>query len=163
MSRPQTLAEVARISRENASDFAMALDEFADEFYLDHPDKVAQQRRLDPIPEPVGDSLIDAWIGAAGEHLAQRWGLSVPTWTQRSEHFALQDPAFFPPSRALRGVLIVESPPAFRSRLLFTMVEPLARARFPQGVPRAKVPLEWPPPDDAAESLEVPAIGFSSL
>jgi hypothetical protein len=75
MSRPQNLAEVARIARENATDFAMALDEFVDEFYLDHPDKAAQQRRLDPVPELAGDALIDAWIGATGEHLAQRWGL----------------------------------------------------------------------------------------
>jgi len=144
MARPQNLAEVAGISRANIADFAMALDEFVDEFYLEHPDKAAQQRRLDPIPVPVGDALVDAWIGAAGEHLAQRWGLRVPAWCYRPEHNALEDPHFYPPSRALRGVLIVESPPAFRSRLLFTRVEPLARARFPQGVPRAKVALEWP-------------------
>jgi hypothetical protein len=81
MSRPQTLAEVARITRTRPADFAMALDEFMDEFYLDHPDKAAQQRRLDPIPGTIGDPRIDAWIGAAGEHLAQRWGLRVPAWT----------------------------------------------------------------------------------
>ena len=144
MSRPQTLAEVAQIARGRAPDFAMALDEFMDEFYLDHPDKAAQQRRIDPVPDPVGDPLIDAWIGAAGEHLAQRWGLHRPAWTQRPEHFALQKPVFHPDSRALRGVLIVESPPAFRSRLLFTRVEPLDRARFPAGVTRARVALEWP-------------------
>lgn len=144
MSRPQTLAEVAQIARERAPDFAMALDEFMDEFYLDHPDKAAQQRRIDPVPEPVGDPLIDAWIGAAGEHLAQRWGLRRPAWTQRPEHFALQKPVFHPDSRALRGILIVESPPAFRSRLLFTRVEPLDRARFPADVARARVALEWP-------------------
>jgi hypothetical protein len=148
MARPQSLAEVARIARENAPDFAMALDEFVDEFYLDHPDKAAQQHRLDQIPEPVGDALIDAWIGAAGEHLAQRWGLRVPAWCYRPEHFTLHEPAFFPPSRALRGLLIIESPPAFRSRLLFTRVEPFQRARFPAGEPRAKVPLEWPPPEE---------------
>jgi hypothetical protein len=145
MARPQTLAEVAEIARAKPPDFAMALDEFVDEFYLDHPDKAAQQRRLDPIPEPVGDACVDAWIGAAGEHLAQRWGLRVPAWTRRSAHFALQAPVFMPDSRALRGVLIVESPPAFRSRLLFTRAEPLARARFPTGVPRAQTALEWPP------------------
>lgn len=148
MSRPQNLAEVARIGRESGADFAMALDEFVDEFYLDHPDKAAQQRRLDPVPEPVGDALVDAWIGATAEHLARRWALRVPTWCYRPEYYALEDPAFFPPSRALRGVLIVESPPAFRSRLLFTTIEPLARARFPAGVPRAKVALEWPPPEE---------------
>ncbi len=144
MSRPQTLAEVARLAQTRKSDFAIALDEFVDEFYLDHPDKPAQQRRLDPVPDVVGDAVIDAWIGAAGEHLAQRWGLRRPAWTQRAEHFALETPVFLPQSRALRGVLIIESPPAFRSRLLFTRAEPLARARFPHGVARAQTALKWP-------------------
>ena len=129
----------------------MALDEFVDEFYLDHPDKEAQQRRLDPVPEPVGDPLTDAWIGAAGEHLAQRWRLRVPDWTQRAEHFRLEKPVFLPASPTLRGVLVVESPPAFRSRLLFTSAEPLLRARFPRDAVRARVPLEWPPPDAGEE------------
>src|SRR5580704_230573 len=92
MARPQSLAEVAAVARANRSDFAMALDEFVDEFYLDHPDKAAQQVRLDPFPEPVGDPLADAWIGAAGEHLALRWGLRAPDWTQRAVHFALEQP-----------------------------------------------------------------------
>src|SRR5438105_5407310 len=105
MLRPQNLAEVASLARANLSEFTMALDEFVDEFYLDHPDKAAQQRRLDPIPEPVGDALVDAWIGVTGEHLAQRWGLRVPAWCYRPEHDVLADPAFFPPPRALRGML----------------------------------------------------------
>jgi len=150
MSRPQTLAEVAQIARARPDDFALALDEFTDEFYLDHPDKAAQQRRLDPVPATVGDARIDAWIGAAGEHLAQRWGLRVPAWTARQEHFALEKPVFMPHSRALQGILIVESPPAFRSRLLFTTAEPLARARFPAGVARARTALEWPKADRAS-------------
>ena len=145
LRRPQTLADVAEIARQNSSDFAMALDEFVDEFYLDHPDKIAQQKRLDAVASCVDDPVIDAWIGAAGEHLAQRWGLKVPDWTKRSFHFALQQPVFLPASIALRGIVIVESPPAFRSRLIFTRAEPLARARFPSGAQRAKVPLEWPP------------------
>ena len=149
MARPQTLAEVASIARADRSAFAMALDEFVDEFYLDHPQKAVQQHRLDAVPEAVGDAAIDAWIGAAGEHLAQRWGLAVPPWTQREVHFALETAVFAPPSRALRGVLIVESPPAFRSRLIFTRVEPLARARFPRDAVRARVPLEYPPPKAA--------------
>jgi hypothetical protein len=148
MHRPQTLAEVARIVRTNPPDYAMPLDEFCDEFYLDHPDKAAQQRRLDPVPEPVGDALADAWIGAIGEHLALRWGLQVPAWTHRAAHFGLEDPHFAPAAKAMRGIVIVESPPAFRSRLIFTRAEPLARARFPAGVPRAAA-LQWPPPEDA--------------
>jgi hypothetical protein len=149
MARPQTLAEVAQIAHANGFDYAMALDEFCDEFYLDHPDKAAQQRRIDPVPEPVGDPLADAWVGATGEHLALRWGLRVPAWTGRAVHFALDAPHFLPASKALRGVVIVESPPAFRSRLIFTRAEPLARARFPRDVPPATVPLAWPPPEEA--------------
>jgi hypothetical protein len=151
MQRPQSLADVARRAREAPSEFHIALNEFADEFYLDHPDKAAQQRRIDPIPDIVGEPLIDTMIGAVGEHLAQRWGLLVPDWTQRHEHFALEKPHFMPDSRALRGVLIIESPPAFRSRLIFTGAEPLDRARFPKDVPRAKVPLDWPPPPERDE------------
>ena len=147
MQRPQTLADVAHQAREARSDFSLALSEFADEFYLDHPDKSAQQRRIDVVPEILHEPLIDTLIGAVGEHLAQRWGLRIPDWTQRPAHFALEKPHFMPDSRALRGVLIVESPPAFRSRLIFTGAEPLDRARFPKDVPRAKVPLEWPPPE----------------
>jgi len=147
MSRPQTLAEIAQIGRTHPADFAMALDEFVDEFYLDHGNKPAQQRRLDAVPEPTDDPRMDAWIGAVGEHLAQRWGLRIPGWTQRNEHFALEVPVFSPDSRALRGILIVESPPAFRSRLLFTRAEPLGRARFLAGVTRAVVGLAWPETD----------------
>jgi hypothetical protein len=149
--RPQTLAEVASIVRANPSDYAMPLDEFCDEFYLDHPDKAAQQRRFDPVPEPVGGALADAWIGAVGEHLALRWGLRVPEWTRRPIHFALQKPHFMPSAKAMRGIVLVESPPSFRARSIFTGAEPLARARLPANVPRAKVPLEWPPPKETEE------------
>ena len=43
-------------------------------FYLEK-DKAAQQAMLDPVPIPTGDPRNDAWLGAVGEHLAQRWGL----------------------------------------------------------------------------------------
>jgi hypothetical protein len=161
MFRPQTLAEVAQRTKKAPSEFYTALNEFADEFYLDHPDKAAQQQRIDPIPEPIGEPLIDAVIGAVGEHLAQRWGLHVPDWTQRPLHFALDEPRFLPNSKALRGVFIVESPPAFRSRLLFTGVEPLDRVRFPQNVARARVPLHWPPPPEIKEEAEAAASAVS--
>ena len=117
LRRPQTLADVAEIARQNSSDFAMALDELVDEFYLYHPDKIAQQKHLDAVPSCVDDP--------------QRWGLKVPNWTKRSFDFALQKPVFLLANIALRGIVIVESPPAFRSRLIFTRAEPLARARFP--------------------------------
>jgi hypothetical protein len=140
MSRPQNLDEVASTTIADSKSFANAIDEFIDAFYLDHPDKTRQQRRLNEPPAIVGDPFIDAWIGAVGEHLARRWNLEVPAWTRRPEHYLLSRPTFVPDSKALRGTLTTESPPAFRSRMIFTFVEPLQRARFPRDVERIRRP-----------------------
>ena len=139
MSRPQSLCEVSSIVIAGTKPFGFAIDEFLDTFYLDHPDKLRQQRRIDDAPAIVGDAFVDSWIGAVGEHLARRWDLSVPAWTRRPAHYALSLPRFVPDSKALRRTLLLESPPAFRSRLLFTFVEPLQRARFPREVKRIKM------------------------
>lgn len=122
----------------------MAHDEFLDDFYLAHPDKALQQAKLAPVPELTGDPFIDTWIGAAGEHLAQRWRLAVPAWTRRSGHSRLRLPRFVPDCRELAAMLVVASPPAFRSRLLFTIAEPLQRARFPRDEPRVELAVKWP-------------------
>jgi len=132
MSRPQTLREVSAIVVAEAKPFGRAIDEFVDAFYLDHPNKLRQQQRIDDAPTIVGDAFVDTWIGAVGEHLARRWDLAVPAWTRRPAHYALASPLFVPDSSALRTTLLLESPPAFRSRLLFTFLEPLQRARFPR-------------------------------
>ncbi len=138
--RPATLAEVAGIAASDPAYFSMALDEFCDAFYLDYPDKTRMQAHIDPAPPIIGNAEADTWIGAVGEHLALRWGLSVPAWTARPAHFALKEPVFMPPSKALATLMIAESPPAFRSRLIFTFAEPLERARFPAGVERVRMP-----------------------
>ena len=142
MRRPQTLAQVVEAAHGGDRDiFAMACDEFCDAFYIDYPHKALMQAHLDPEPPLTGDAEHDAWIGAIGEHLAQRWGLTTPAWTARAGHFALTTPVFMPPSKALQTLMIAESPPAFRSRLIFTFAEPLQRARFPAGV--AKIRMPW--------------------
>jgi hypothetical protein len=139
MSRPQSLGEVSSVVIAGTKPFGYAIDEFLDTFYLDHPDKLRQQRRIDKAPAIVGDAFVDSWIGAVGEHLARRWDLSVPAWTRRPAHCTLSVPRFVPDSKALRRTLLLESPPAFRSRLLFTFVEPLQRARFPREANRIKL------------------------
>jgi hypothetical protein len=132
MSRPLTLKDVAAAAIAGEKTFGDAMDEFVDTFYIDHPNKTMQQRRIADAPVATGDPSQDAWLGAVGEHLARRWGLEVPAWTRRPQHYALDRPKFIPDSRALRSVLLVESPTAFRSRLIFTFAEPLQRARFPR-------------------------------
>jgi hypothetical protein len=70
--------------------------------------------------------------GAAGEHLARRWGLVIPPWTDDPSRF-LKRPHFTTPLEDLKALLIVESPIAFRRRLIFTEAEPFRRARMPRG------------------------------
>ena len=128
MPRPHTLAEVAR--RRNAGeDFSLLLREFLDEFY-------GAVRRgeaaacLADAPEPLPDLQEHVSLGAIGEHLARRWKLCIPAWTDDPARF-LRRPYFTTALEGLKALLIAESPIAFRRRLIFTEAEPLRRARMP--------------------------------
>jgi hypothetical protein len=100
---------------------------FLDNFYT-QPSR--RQEMLDPEPELIGDAVLDATLGGIAEHLARRWGLSIPKWTERSERF-LKRPHFPTPFSKLRPLLVAQSPLAFRRRFIFTEHEPLKRARMP--------------------------------
>jgi hypothetical protein len=124
------LAEVAR-RRNTGEDFSFLLREFLDEFY----DEVRQGDAVACIedePECVPDLREHASLGAIGEHLARRWHLPIPAWTEDPSRF-LRRPYFTTTLEGLKALLIVESPIAFRRRLIFTEAEPLRRARMPQG------------------------------
>lgn len=138
--RPRSLADVARRAAIDPADFAIACDEFCDMLYLAYPDREAMQALLAPAPDPTGDARIDAWIGAIGEHLASRWGLATPGWVFRPDHDRLSGPDFMPRSPAMRDIVLAESPPAFRARRIFTVAEPLVRARWPRDVPFVRMP-----------------------
>lgn len=154
--RPRSLKEVAARASADTGSFADACDEFLDAFYLRHGDGEVQQGMLADPPIATGDAFRDAWIGAMGEHLAQRWGLPMPSWVRRKDHDRLSAPVFVPESKALRGYLLVASPPAFRARLIFTGSEPLQRARFPMGEPVRKVALTWPGRPSTPGPAELP-------
>lgn len=85
---------------------------------------------IDDAPPLTGDTITDAMLGAVGEHLARRWGLKVPRWTDQPERF-LREPHFPTPLESLKPLLIAQSPLAFRRRLIFVEHEPLRRARMP--------------------------------
>jgi hypothetical protein len=85
---------------------------------------------IDGAPPPLGDERQHAVLGAVGEHLARRWGLKVPAWTDDTSRF-LRAPYFTTTIEALKAMLLVQSPLAFRRRLIFTEAEPLRRARMP--------------------------------
>ena len=127
MNRPNTLADVATRSKTDPGTWDIAIAGFLDNFYSRSE---RRQAMLDPEPDLTGDLIVDATIGAIGEHLARRWHLGIPPWTEHPARFLKR--AHFPaPFEHLKPMLIAQSPLAFRRRLLFTEHEPLRRARMP--------------------------------
>ncbi len=126
--RPNTLAEVAE-RRQAGEAFGRLLSEFLDQFYQALPSGCAQAM-IAMEPAALDDAREHALLGAAGEHLARRWKLSIPAWTNDPSRF-LKRPYFTSPVEGLNALLLVASPLAFRRRLIFTEAEPLRRARMP--------------------------------
>lgn len=126
MNRPDTLAEVAQRLKADPSDRHGPVAGFLDNFYT-RPER--RQEMLDSEPELTGDDVVDATLGAIGEHLARRWNLSVPKWTEQPTRF-LKRPHFASTFKGLKPMLMVQSPLAFRRRFIFTEHEPLKRARM---------------------------------
>jgi len=69
----------------------------------------------------------DAYLAATAEELARRFELPHPAWTV-GEDRQLRRPWFATPLAAVRAVLLLESPPAFRVRNLFVSENALSRA-----------------------------------
>ena len=125
--RPKTLAEVAQLTLDGDS-FDRCLANFLDEFYA-APDAralVAKPVLLAPIFGEPG-RVQDAYLAATAEELARARKFSVPLWTAEATR-KLQRPWFASQLAALRTVLLLESPAAFRSRNLFISENALTRA-----------------------------------
>ena len=60
---------------------------------------------------------------------------------RRAAHFRLGADAFFPDAECLRATLEHSSPHAFRARRIYTVAEPLQRARFPREAARRRTRL----------------------
>ncbi|MBS0657829.1 MAG: hypothetical protein JSR82_06220 [Verrucomicrobia bacterium] len=123
--RLATLAEVAQQTLAGA-DFWYALKDFLEAFRA-APERTA----LEPGPVALAQccpkgAIYDAYLGAVAEHLAcaQRW--RPPPWAF-APHRSLERPVFFADSHALRVLLLMDSPAAFRSRNLFVSEDALMR------------------------------------
>lgn len=127
--RPRSLVAVAERSAEDG-DWNHHIREFLDAFYGADGDIERQSSMIAEEPLHLGHQQADAFIGGVGEHLARRWGLDMPGWVRDDRRY-LDLPMFVPNDPALRPYLIVVSPAAFRTRLIFTGPDPLQRARFP--------------------------------
>jgi hypothetical protein len=123
--RPQTLHEVSLRTLRREQPFDPALREFLDTFYA------KPEGRLDALrerPELI-DAVHDAYLAAVAEHLARVFSLPVPEWSE-THGFALSRPFFAGGLESLKAVLTVESPTAFRRRLLFVSKDALSRPRL---------------------------------
>ncbi len=122
--RPGTLAEIASRVLAGQQDFDPALREFLDEFYS-HPPR--RQSGLQREPDLIED-VKDAYLAAVAAHLASTYALKMPAWVDA--HGRPLKRAFFAGGlESLKAVLTVESPAAFRRRLLFVGKSALDRPR----------------------------------
>jgi hypothetical protein len=125
--RPASLCEVVRRTKSGEQAFDPALLEFLDSFYA-YPER--RETAIEEAPATI-DALHDAYVSAVAEHLARSFGLTIPDWTERQGN-ELREPFFAGGLQSLKGVLLAESPAAFRRRLLFVSQDALSRPRLPQ-------------------------------
>ncbi len=121
--RPHSLDEVAERARSGQS-FDAGLREFLDEFYT-HPE--SRQEMISDEPCAVG-VVQDAYLAAVAEYLAECWRLCCPDWVHGERRF-LHRPFFAGGLQDLKATLLVESPVAFRRRMLFVGRDVLDRPR----------------------------------
>lgn len=125
--RPITLVQVAELAARGDS-FDRCLANFLDGFY-----SAPSSSALAEEPAPLASSLADlgrvqdAYLAATAEELARQFNLQRPTWID-AESRKLHRPWFASSLAALRAVLLLESPAAFRSRNLFVTENALTRA-----------------------------------
>jgi hypothetical protein len=124
--RPKTLSEVADLAAEGDS-FDRCLANFLDGFYSAPTSAALLDRPLLLAPQ-IGEigRVQDAYLAATADELARRFKLPCPDWTMADGRF-LHRPWFASPLAALRAVLILESPIAFRARNLFVSDNALSR------------------------------------
>ncbi|MDD5260952.1 MAG: hypothetical protein PHD76_03800 [Methylacidiphilales bacterium] len=125
--RPKTLAEVARLAA-NGDSFDRCLANFLDGFYA-APGVAAFSPEPELLEPKLGElgRVQDAYLAAVAEQLACANNFTIPTWVA-ADNRKLHHPWFASPLAALRAVLLLESPAAFRARNLFVSENALARA-----------------------------------
>ena len=122
---PASLSELADLTRAGL-DFGYLLGDFLDEFYR-RPSAQALTDEPGPLADHSDRGLMqDAYLAAVAESLAGRQGWSAPKWAFGAGRY-LHRPHFGVQAAAFRATLLLESPPAFRSRNIFVTVNTLSR------------------------------------
>jgi hypothetical protein len=128
--RPRSLQEAAIWGNALGNRDSM-LREFLDEYYVAPAADRARMLEDEP-PLLPDDDRANAYYAAVAEHLAMSDGLRAPAWVQSTARF-LRRPFFPAGLESLKATLLVESPPAFRRRMIFVDRNPLYRPRQTPG------------------------------
>ena len=121
--RPRTIAEIARRADADIQGFDPSVREFLDEWQV--MSRGQRGAALADEPQRLG-GVKDAYLAALAEHLALSERLPVPAWTEQPDRF-LSEPFFAGGLESLKAILLVESPLAFRRRLIFISANGLSR------------------------------------
>ncbi len=125
MARPKTIAEIAARTIAAADAFDRAVREFLDSWQT--MTQAEREAALGGEPQKLGH-LQDAYLAALTEHLALSARMPVPAWPEQPGRF-LHEPFFAGGLESLKSTLLVESPLAFRRRLIFISADALSRPR----------------------------------
>jgi hypothetical protein len=121
--RPQSISEIAERAMRGSQSFDPSVAEFLDEWQT----MSGLERRRAIVIEPARiDGVRDTYLAALAEHLARGSGFDVPAWTAEPSRF-LDKPFFAGDLESLKAILLVESPPAVRRRLIFISENALSR------------------------------------
>ena len=124
--RPRSLKDVLSLGQKHGNIDGF-IREFLDEFYVEQDSK-EREAMLQVEPPLTPEDRTNAYLAAIAEHLAFRYHLVVPTWAVQPARFLKL--AFFPCGlESLKATLLVESPTAFRRRMIFVDADPLYRPR----------------------------------
>lgn len=112
MSKNKTIKEVS-LEIEAGGVPRMLIGEFIDDF--NHACREEKERLTADVPVILAREHLRVYLAAVVDHLCHRDQVRVPEWTA---DFSLKSPKFYG-GDALKAVLLLESPVAFRRRNLF--------------------------------------------
>ena len=122
---PGSIAAIGQAAATGLRPFDLAVREFLDAWQS--MDNGAKRGAIRDEPCRIAD-VQDAYLAGLAEHLAQLDRLPVPAWTGQQDRF-LASPFFAGGIESLKATLLVESPVAFRRRLIFISANALSRPR----------------------------------
>jgi hypothetical protein len=120
-----TINEIFEEEFSKGRDFSFAWRIFLDRFYASTKEK--RRELISSTPECLDDRRLLSYCAAGIHKLSREYGLALPEWVT-DKSLILEEP-YFPGANTdlLKLVCLVESPPEFKMRNIFTTENVLTR------------------------------------